>query len=95
MWTAVGLTRGQFLAVLVLSVACFAFLGGPVWAHPRGQHFARIGVSYALIPVAVGWVFRRERPFPIGRWIVASTVLALVKLVLTALLLVVAAMAHG
>jgi hypothetical protein len=93
-WTAVGLTRGQFLAVLGLSIACFALLGGPVWGHAHGEHFARIGVSYALIPVAVAWIVRRERPFPVGRWLAASAVIALVKLVATALLLVLVALAR-
>lgn len=87
-WTAVGLSRGQFLAILTLSVACFAFIGGAVWVHPRGDHFLRIGLSYAVIVPAVAFAMRHERPFPLGRALVAIALIALIKLVVTALLLI-------
>ena len=86
-WSAVGLTRLQFFVILGLSVACFMLIGGPVWRPARGEHFLRIGLSYALIPPAVALAFRHEHPFPIARTLAASAVIALVKLVVTALLL--------
>ncbi len=87
LWTAVGLTRGQFFAILGVAVGCFVLLGGPVWVHPRGEHLARIALSYAVIPPAVAWALRRQRPFPVGRAVAASALIALVKLVATTLLL--------
>jgi hypothetical protein len=51
-WTALGLGRGQFFAILALSLAVFLFFDGPVWQHLRGAHFARIAVSYAVIITA-------------------------------------------
>jgi hypothetical protein len=94
-WTAVGLGAGGFFGILALAVLAFALVGGPVWADPRGAHFVRLAVSYALIPLAVAFVLRRERPFPLGRVVAASALLALVKLVLTALLLVAVVAVRG
>jgi len=94
-WTALELTRGQFLFIVALSVALFVFIGGPLWAHAHDSHFWRINVSYAVIPVAVaGALFRngRARLVPI---IVATAVIALIKLVLTAALLVVIGLAQA
>jgi hypothetical protein len=88
MWTAVGLSRGAFFGVLALAVGCFLFVPEPVWVQPRAPHFARIVVSYAVILPAVVVGMWRERPFPVGRAIAATAVIALVKLVVTALLLV-------
>jgi hypothetical protein len=87
-WTAVGLGSGPFFAILGLSALCFALVPTPVWADPHGEHFWRLTLSYALIPAAVAIALRTERPFPIGRWVAASALLALVKLVVTALLLI-------
>src|SRR5262249_51968249 len=93
-WSAVGLTRGQFLAILGVSIALFLFTGGPLWAHLRDGHLARIGVSYGVIPPAAALALHRNGsvrwPLVLG----ASAVVALVKLVLTAGLLVVLAMAR-
>jgi hypothetical protein len=92
-WTAVGLRRGQFFAVLGLSLAVFAFLGGPVWTHVRDAHFLRIAVSYAVIPPAVYVAMRRSgRPGLVAVGL-ASAVLMFVKLVVTASLFVVLALA--
>jgi hypothetical protein len=92
-WTAVGLPRGSFLAILVLSVAAFALIGGPVWRDVHGDHFARIALSYALIVPLVGIAFRRVRPFPLGTAFAAVVLIALVKLVVTAALLALLAIA--
>lgn len=93
-WTAVGLTRGQFLAILGLSVALFLFVGGPVWAHVREGHAVRIAVSYGVIPVAAGVALRRNQRARLGLLVGATVVIGLVKLVLTATLLVVIALAR-
>jgi len=94
-WTALDLTRGQFLGILAVSVMLFLFIGGPLWTHARASHFWRINLSYAIIPFAVAAAFYRNgraRPVPI---IVASVVIALVKLVLTAVLLVLIGVAQS
>jgi hypothetical protein len=91
-WTAVGLTRGQFLAILGLSLVLFAFVGGPVWAHVRDRHGVRIAVSYAVIPLAAGIALRRNHGARPGLLLGATVVIALIKLVLTAALLVVLAL---
>jgi hypothetical protein len=94
-WTAVGLGRGQFFAILGVSLAVFAVLGGPVWTHVRDPHLLRITVSYAVIPLAV-WVAMRRNGRPgFVAVSVASLVLAFVKLVVTATLFVVLALARG
>jgi hypothetical protein len=86
-WTAVGLTRAEFFAILGLSVLGFVVIGGPVWRQPQGGHFGRIVLSYGLIVPLVAVVLRRERPYPTGRVVAASALIALVKLVVTTLLL--------
>ena len=80
-WTAVGLTRAEFFAILGLSVLGFVVIGGPVWRQPHGSHFVRIVASYGLIVPIVALVLRREHPFPAGRVLAASALLALAKLV--------------
>ena len=92
-WTAVGLERGQFLAVLALSLALFLFVGGPLWTHLRDGHFARIAVSYGVIPLATAVVLHRNGAARPGRIAVASLLIAVVKLVLTAGLLIAFALA--
>lgn len=86
-WTAVGLPRGQFLAILAAAVLAFIAIGGPVWRDPHGDHFLRISLSYAVIVPLVALAFRRRRPFPLGQAVAAVAVIALVKLVATAVLL--------
>jgi hypothetical protein len=86
-WTAVGLSRGQFLAILTVAILAFAFIGGPVWRDVRGDHFARIVLSYAAIVPLVGLALRDRRPFPLGQAVAAVATIALVKLVATAVLL--------
>ena len=94
-WTRLGLGRGQFLGILALSVGLFVLVGGPVWLHVHDGHFVRITLSYGVIPVAVGaalWSNRTLRP---GLLIGGSAVIAGLKLVLTAGLLLVLAIARG
>ncbi len=94
-WTPLGLTRIQFLAILTLSLVLFVASGGPLWTHLHDRHFGRIVLSYGVIPLAVAAALHRNgraRPLPI---LVASAVIALVKLVLTAGLLVVLAIARS
>jgi len=85
--------RGWFLAILALAVACFMAIGGPVWRNPHGDHFTRITLSYAVIVPLVAVAFRHRRPFPIGAACAAIAMIALVKLVLTAVLLALVTMA--
>ena len=87
-WTAVGLTRTQFVAILTLSLALFLFVGGPLWTHVRDRHFARIAVSYGVIPLATAAALQRNGAARPARIVAASAVIALVKLVVTAALLV-------
>jgi hypothetical protein len=86
-WTAVGLTRGQFFAILTVVIVAFALIGGPVWRDVRGDHFRRIALSYAAIVPLVGLALRHRRPFPLGQAAAAVATIALVKLVATAVLL--------
>ena len=83
-WSAVGLSRGQFLGILAVSLALFVLLGGPVWAHLRDSHFTRIILSYAVIPfltAAAQWRRGTLRP---GVFLGASALLSAVKLLVTA-----------
>jgi hypothetical protein len=91
-WTALGLTRGQFVTILGLSVGLFLVVGGPVWRHLRDAHFWRLALSYAVIPPAVAWALRRNGSSHALRIVVASGVLALLKLLITAGLLVLLAL---
>jgi hypothetical protein len=92
-WSAVGLSRGWFFATLAIATGCFLLIGGPVWRDPHGDHFPRIVLSYAIIVPLVVLAFARRRPFPVGSVLAAIGVIALVKLVLTAGLLGVIALA--
>ena len=87
-WTAVGLTRGQFFAILGVSIAMFVFLYGPIWLHTHDSHFARIVWSYLIIVPMVGWVLYRNGKARITSVLGASVVIGLVKLVVTAVILV-------
>jgi hypothetical protein len=93
LWTAVGLTRAQFCGILLLSVTLFVFVDGPLWAHVRDGHLTRIGVSYGVIPPAVAGALYWNRGLRPGVLLGASAVIGLVKLVLTAGLLVAIALA--
>lgn len=94
MWTAVELTRGQFVSILGLSVLLFVFVGGPLWNHLHDSHFARLAVSYAAIPLAVGVALYRNGACRLPLIVGASALIAVVKLLLTAGLMVVLALAR-
>jgi hypothetical protein len=94
-WTGLGLTRGQFFAILAVSVLLFVFVDGPLWMHLHDHHFARITVSYAFIPPAVGVALYRNGQARLLPIVVAAAVIAVIKLVLTAALLVVIGMARA
>jgi hypothetical protein len=93
-WTAVGLGRGQFLAILGISVLLFVLVGGPVWSHLRESHFGRIVWSYAfIVPAVTAALHRNGRARPLAV-LAASAVIALVKLLVTAGLLIAIALAR-
>jgi hypothetical protein len=92
-WTTLALSRAQFLAILAVAMLLFVFVDGPVWRHVRASHFLRITVSYGVIPFAVAGALAQNRRLRPMLLLGASAVLALIKLVLTAGLLVVLAIA--
>ena len=91
-WTAVELTRNQFVAILGLSVLLFVFVGGPLWNHLHDSHFLRIAVSYGVIPLAVALALHRNGSWRLPLVVGASALIAVVKLLLTAGLMVVLAL---
>jgi hypothetical protein len=88
MWTAVGLTRGQFFFILTVSIVLFLFLDGPLWLHTHDSHFWRIGWSYLAILPMVWVALYRNGKAGVGMIMAASVVVGLVKLVVTAVTLV-------
>ena len=94
-WTRLGLGRGQFLGILALSIVLFLLVGGPVWLHVHDEHFRRIALSYGIIPLAVGAALWRNRALRPGLLVGGSAVIAGLKLVITAGLLLVLAIARG
>jgi hypothetical protein len=94
-WTAVGMTRGQFLGVIAVSTALFVLIDGPVWQHLRDSHLSRILWSYMMIPPAVaGFLYLNGRT-RLGLLVAATVVIGLVKLVLTAVILVLIGLAQA
>ena len=87
-WTALDLSRAQFLTILSTSLIIFTFAGGTVWAHARESHFWRMSLSYLVIPPMVGWALWRNEKMGWSRFLVGSAVIAAIKLVLTAIVLV-------
>jgi hypothetical protein len=94
-WTSLDLTRGQFLFIIALSVGLFVFIDGPLWVHAHESHFWRIVLSYLAIPVAVAAALYWNRKARAVTAVVASIVIALVKLVLTAVILVAIGLAQA
>lgn len=94
-WTRLGLARGQFLGILAVSVLLFVLVGGPVWLHVHDGHFVRIAMSYGVIPVLVAMALRRNAALRPGLLMGGSAVIAGLKLLLTAGLLLAIAIARG
>jgi len=92
-WTAVGLTGRQFMGILAVAIALFVFVGGPLWMHLRDSHFWRIAVSYLVIPPAAAVALYRNGAARPVRILEASALLVVVKLLVTAALLIVIALA--
>lgn len=92
-WNAVGLRRGQFLAILALSIAGFVLIGGPVWRHVHDRHLVRIVASYLAIPPLVAAALVWNAAFSWRHLAGATVVIALAKLLVTAGLLVALAIA--
>jgi hypothetical protein len=92
-WSALDLTRSQFFWILAVSVLLFFFVGGALGAHAHESHLWRLAVSYAVIPPAVAWALHQNGKLAWLRWLVGTAALSLIKLVLTALLLVVVGIA--
>lgn len=95
MWTAVGLTRGEFFIILTVSVVMFVFLYGPLWLHAHDSHFARIVWSYLVILPMAWMALYRNGKARIGTVVAASVVIGLVKLVITAVILVAIGIVQG
>lgn len=93
-WNAVGLTRGQFVGILALATALFVLVGGPLWRHVHEGHFARIAISYGVIPPATAAALHRNGRARPALIVGASVLIALAKLLLTAALLIAAALAR-
>jgi len=85
-WTAVGLTRGQFFGIFAISTALFFVIGGPLWDHLREGHLARIVWSYAAIPVLVVLALARNRRLELFPAVGATIVLGFAKWIVTAAL---------
>lgn len=83
-WTALGLGRGQFFGILIGACLIYLFVGGPLWAHLRQNDFVRIVVSYLAIPIAVALAQRRNGTLRVSTWFAASSVIAALKLLVTA-----------
>jgi len=52
-WNALSLSRGQFAGILLISIAAFVLIDGPIWRHLEANHFRRIVVSYLSIPLLI------------------------------------------
>lgn len=92
-WDSVGLDRGQFLGIILISTLLFVWIGGPVWFHLRTSHMARIGWSYAVIPLLVMAALWRNGRLTVSRLAGATVLVSTIKFLLTAALLVAFAIA--
>jgi len=94
-WTPLHLSRAQFVTILGGACVIYTFTGGPLWRHVGQNDFVRIATSYAIIPLAVAVALRRNGSLRFTSWLVASGVIAALKLLLTALLAVTLGIAVG
>lgn len=86
-WTAVGLSRSQFLLVISVSVLAFLFLGGPLWQHLDTNHFHRIVLSYLAIPVLILAIQLARRQLNLSTLLGGTIVIGVIKLLLTAVIM--------
>jgi hypothetical protein len=93
-WTHLGISRAAFFAVLLGSILTFLLVPSPLWTHLRDGHFTRLAVSYAVIPAAVAVLLAREGRLAVGLLLRGTLVLALLKLVLTTMLMMAIALAR-
>lgn len=87
-WDVVGLSRAQFFIILVVSIGLFLFIGGPAWSSLRNSHTLRILGSYLAIPVLVLAAQWKNGAMGFRPWVEASMLLALIKLMATAILFI-------
>ena len=92
-WSAFGLGRGQFFAVLFGAIILFVLIGGPVWRHVHDPHFGRLAWSYAVIPPAIAVLQAHNGSFGWGRLLGATVTIGVLKLVVTAVVLAMCGMA--
>jgi hypothetical protein len=85
-WNALSLSRGQFAGILLLSIAAFVFIDGPLWRHLEANHFRRIVVSYLSIPLLILVCQLAGRRFDLPALFGGSVVIGVLKLLATALL---------
>jgi hypothetical protein len=83
-WTALGIGRGPFFAVLAGACLVYLFWGGPVWSHLGDSEFPRIALSYAVIPLGALIALYRAGRLTLPALLAASGVIAALKLLLTA-----------
>ncbi len=84
-WTALGLSRVQFFVILALSVSAFLFIDGALWEHLEANHFRRIVVSYAAIPLMILAAQLQRRRFSWATLFGGSITIGALKLLITAL----------
>ena len=94
-WTAVGLSRAEFLGILALSTVVFLVAPTPVWTHLHDGHLTRLALSYAVIPLTVGVALARRGRFRVESLLIATLMLSLLKLVLTTTLLMACALVRS
>jgi hypothetical protein len=87
-WSTVGLGRWQFLGIIAFSVLVFLFLDGAAWDSLQRAHTVRIATSYLVIPVLVAGAQWYNLTLHVRSWLEASVLIALIKLLVTALLFV-------
>ena len=83
------------LHLIAVSTMLFMFIDGPVWQHLRDSHLSRIVWSYTMIPLAVAASLYFNGKGRLGLLVAASVVIGIVKLVLTAVILVLIGLARA
>lgn len=80
---ALGLSIRQSVAVLLISLLVFLFLGGPLWSASRQTFPLRLFASYLIIPLLVAGQLRWNGVRAWRTTLVTSIVLAGIKFVIT------------